>query len=100
MSTVRFEKDNDTVYRIIGEMNMSTVPQLLTSMSQLFSGNADTRVIDLAEVSRSDSAGLALLLEWQRLAQEQNIQLSYRNLPEQMQSIIQISGLDKLISAS
>jgi len=99
MSTVRFEKDGETVYRIIGEMNMSTVPQLLHGMSQVFSVNGETRVIDLAEVSRSDSAGLALLLEWQRLAQEQDIQLSFRNVPEQMQAIIQISGLEELISS-
>ena len=99
MSTVRFEKDDETVYRIIGELNMSTVPQLLHDMSEVFSVNGESRVIDLAEVSRSDSAGLALLLEWQRLAQEQDIQLTFRNLPEQMQAIIQVSGLDKLISS-
>ena len=98
MSTVRFETDGEKVYRIIGELNMSTVPQLLKDMSQLFSVNGESRIIDLTEVSRSDSAGLALLLEWQRLAKEQDIQLTFRNLPEQMQAIIQVSGLDKLIS--
>jgi len=99
MSTVRFETDGEKVYRIIGELNMSTVPQLLKDMSVLFSVNGESRIIDLAEVSRSDSAGLALLLEWQRVAEQQDIQLSFRNLPEQMQAIIQVSGLEKLISS-
>lgn len=99
MSTVRFETDGEQVYRIIGELNISTVPQLLKDMSVLFSVNGESRVIDLTEVSRSDSAGLALLLEWQRLAEQQDIQLSFRNLPEQMQAIIQVSGLEKLISS-
>lgn len=97
MSAVRFENDNDNVYRIIGELNMSSVPQLLKDMSVLFTGNHETRTIDLTGVSRSDSAGLALLLEWLRMAEQQHIQLNFRNLPAQMQAIIQVSGLENLI---
>ena len=98
MSTVRFEMEGEQVYRIIGELNMSSVPQLLKDMSALFTGDGDARVLDLTEVSRSDSAGLALLLEWQAQAQQNNIQLTFRNIPQQMQAIIDISGLEKLIS--
>ncbi|MGD8484385.1 MAG: STAS domain-containing protein [Thioalkalispiraceae bacterium] len=98
MSSVRFETDDSQTYRIIGELNMSTVPQLLQDMAAVFSTSQQARVIDLTDVSRSDSAGLALLLEWQRLAQEQGLQLTFRNLPEQMQAIIKVSGLEKLIS--
>lgn len=99
MSSVRFEQDSPEVFRIVGELNMSSVPQLLADMASLFNDNGQTRVIDLSDVSRSDSAGLALLLEWLRLARERDIQLSFRNLPEQMQAIIQVSGLQQLISS-
>jgi len=98
MSTVRFEVDSDQVYSIIGELNMSSVPQLLKDMSALFTGDGDARILDLTEVSRSDSAGLALLLEWQAQAQQNNIQLSFRNIPQQLQAIAKISGLEKLIA--
>ena len=98
MSSVRYEVDNEHVYRIIGELNMSTVPELLEMMSSLLDGAGQERVIDLAEVSRSDSAGLALLLDWMSQAQQKNISLSFKNLPAQMQAIIKISGLDSLIT--
>ncbi|MEJ2141333.1 MAG: STAS domain-containing protein [Gammaproteobacteria bacterium] len=98
MSTVRFENDSN-VYRIIGELNMATVPQLLNDMSGLFNNNYDTTVIDLSEVSRSDSAGLALLLEWLAQAKHNNTSITFQNLPEQMKAIIKVSGLEELISS-
>jgi phospholipid transport system transporter-binding protein len=98
MSTVRFETDDQQVYRIIGELNMSSVPQLLQDMAGFFS-TGESKVVDLAEVSRSDSAGLALLLEWLAQARQNNAKLSFKNLPEQMQAIIKISGLEELISS-
>lgn len=98
MSTVRFE-NNDNVYRIIGELNMATVPQLLNDMAGMFNKGNDTTVIDLSEVSRSDSAGLALLLEWLAQAKHHNSSITFQNLPEQMQAIIKVSGLEELISA-
>ena len=99
MSTVRFENNNDNVYRIIGELNMATVPQLQQDMSGLFKTANDSLVIDLTEVSRSDSAGLALLLEWLAQAKHYNTSITFQNLPEQMQAIIKVSGLEDLISA-
>jgi phospholipid transport system transporter-binding protein len=99
MSAVRFENDSDDVYRIIGELNMNSVPGLFQDMNGIFMANGGSRIIDLADVTRSDSAGLALLLEWQRIATERNIKLSFRNVPEQMQAIIDVSGLEDLISA-
>ena len=99
MSAVRFENKNDNVYRIIGELNMATVPQLQQDMSGIFKKNTDTLAIDLAEVSRSDSAGLALLLEWLSQAKHHNTSITFQNLPEQMQAIIKVSGLDELISS-
>ena len=99
MSAVRFENNNDNVYQIIGELNMATVPQLQQDMAGLFKTANDSLVIDLAEVSRSDSAGLALLLEWLAQAKHNNTSITFQNLPEQMQAIIKVSGLDELISA-
>ena len=99
MSTVRFESEGNHVYRIIGELNMTTVPQLMQDMSGVLKADVDTKTIDLAEVSRSDSAGLALLLEWIAQSNHNNTSITFKNLPEQMQAIIKVSGLETLISS-
>jgi phospholipid transport system transporter-binding protein len=46
-------------------------------------------------VSRADSAGLALLVEWQRLARRAGRELRFTDIPEQVQSLIHVSGLSQ-----
>ena len=50
--------------------------------------------IDLAGVSRSNSAGLALLLEWLKNAQQKGRQIKYHNVPEQLLTIARAYGID------
>ncbi|MBF6309145.1 STAS domain-containing protein, partial [Nocardia farcinica] len=52
---------------------------------------------DLQAVTRSDSAGLALLVEWMQFARQQDRKLSFRNLPDQLRDIARISGLEDLL---
>jgi phospholipid transport system transporter-binding protein len=77
---------------------MITVPALLQSMSSQFPANGSGEVhIDLAGVTRSDSAGLALLVEWLRLAETRDISLQFHNLPGQLREIARVSDLLPLL---
>ncbi len=51
--------------------------------------------IDLANVSNSNSAGIALLLEWLKLAQQKGVQIKYHNLPESLGVIARAYGVDQ-----
>ena len=53
------------LYTLKGELTMATVPALFANSGPEFSG--ETLTIDMNAVERTDSAGLALLLEWVRL---------------------------------
>lgn len=75
-------------------MNFSSVNQLLADSRTCFSPHADW-LIDLAEVEQVDSAGVALLVEWLRMAKSQQASLCFRNIPVQMQAIIEVSDLDQ-----
>jgi phospholipid transport system transporter-binding protein len=66
-----------------------TILQLPTEPSQLH--------IDLASIQRSDSSGVALLVEWLRLARRHGQEIRFINAPEQMQAIIRVAELDRLL---
>ena len=62
----------------------------------------DIRIIriDLAGVTRAESAGLALLLEWQRVAEQRGTTIAYVNMPAQMQSMAAVCGLEEILQSA
>jgi phospholipid transport system transporter-binding protein len=48
-------------------------------------------------VTRSDSAGLALLIEWLRESERLGKSITFLNMPAQMQSISRLCGLDGVL---
>ena len=87
----------DNRLRVSGELNFKNVPALV-SMSQDYFKNVNDLEVDLADVNRADSAGVALLIDWQRQAQKQKKSISFFNIPSQMLAIARLSGVDELLS--
>jgi phospholipid transport system transporter-binding protein len=86
---------------IDGELNMQTVPAIATQLLELINHiDSKNMTIDLASVSRSDSAGVALLVEAMQLAKEANLSLSFSHLPQQMRDIASVSGLLDILPVS
>lgn len=56
-------------------------------------------VIDCSAITRIDSAGIALLLEWQRQSKNKNSVCRFVGLSNQAQSLIQTYRLQSLITA-
>jgi phospholipid transport system transporter-binding protein len=48
---------------------------------------------DLSGVERADSAGVALLIEWQRIAARARCELRYTNMPNSLESIMRVTGV-------
>jgi phospholipid transport system transporter-binding protein len=53
--------------------------------------------VDLSEVSELDSSLLAAMLAWLREAKARDRALSFVNLPESLQTIARLYGVDSLI---
>lgn len=70
MDTSSLEITNGTA-QLSGDLTFATVTNLYDRMRSLTSGDGMPRSIDLAKVGRIDSAGLALLLEWQSAYRKQ-----------------------------
>ncbi|BBA34063.1 STAS domain protein [Methylocaldum marinum] len=85
-------------YRLKGELSFSTAKDALKTTSTLFAP-ASRLCFDLSGVSRVDSAGVALLLEWMRRAAKARSELRYRHLPQHVREIARVSGIEHLISA-
>jgi len=70
---------------------------VFASSMSLLPGSGASIYIDLQAVERSDSAGLALLIEWLRVARHLNKTITFRNIPPQMHAIAQVSGLEEIL---
>jgi phospholipid transport system transporter-binding protein len=55
------------------------------------------RAVDLGEVSELDSSLLALMLAWLREAKSRGRELAFSNLPESLQTIARLYGVEGLI---
>ena len=99
ITQTNLQLSDDGVLRLSGAVSHQTVPVLL-SLSKKFFDNNDRKeiVIDLKQVSRSDSSGVALLLEWMRQASGRNKTLLFTNIPAQMLEIAKVSGVDKILA--
>ena len=62
--------------------------------------SARTIIIDCSGVTRSDSAGLAVLLDWLAWGRRRARPLSLQNLPASLIAIARISEVDGLLAAS
>ncbi len=83
--------------RVSGELVFETVPELLEQGRVLFEEGAPGFELDLGGVTRADSAGLALLVEWMRIAHRRHRNIVFRNVPEQMLAIARVSGLEEIL---
>lgn len=81
--------------RVTTAMTMETVGSLLDAGTALFnSGEAE---IDLSAVKDVDSAALALMFEWMRLAQASATTVFFSNLPQSLISLASLYGVLDMI---
>jgi phospholipid transport system transporter-binding protein len=84
------------IIRVSGELSYTTVSDVLLQANDIFAPVAELK-IDLADVTRSDSAGLALMIDWMRTANTLNKKIAFYNIPAQMLAIASASGMDDLL---
>jgi len=95
-NSASLEQTSNGRYAIAGELNFQSVPVVWEQSQQLF-GSSNSIEIDLTGVVRSNSAGLALLIQWMRYAKSSNKSIAFHHIPEQMQEIAKVCGVDKYL---
>ena len=61
---------------------------------------AGETVFDLGGVKNADSAGVAVMLAWQRKAHAAGQRLTYTNVPANLVSLVGLYGVDPLLPRS
>lgn len=92
------KKSNQGRFLVSGVLTFATVSKVLASSKHLFKDAPDHLVIDLGEVERADSAGLALLVEWFAVVTSLNKTLTYENVPEQLATLAYMSSVNEMLS--
>jgi phospholipid transport system transporter-binding protein len=82
--------------RVAGALTFDTVPALYRDSAAWFAAGGDL-IVDLGQVTRADSAGLALLVEWLRRARAGDARLHLANIPEQVLTLIRVNGLQDIL---
>jgi phospholipid transport system transporter-binding protein len=89
-----FEVAEDGTVRLSGELTFESVPMLYGEMERRLPAAGPVTTIDLARVTAADSAGLALLLEWQSRQRQRGRELTMRGAPS---NLLHLAGLCEAI---
>lgn len=76
--------------RLSGNLTFTTVKDLLLEAKALLGANSRISQLDLSEVERVDSSGLALLLEWQANALKSGAPFQLVHAPADLVSLAKL----------
>ncbi len=81
-------------YIIKGDLTFSTLDKTSTKVLN-FQQSASTINIDLQQLGKIDSAGLALLIEWIKLAHAHQIELRFQHIPTQLSALVKLCDISE-----
>jgi phospholipid transport system transporter-binding protein len=96
MNSAQLTRESDGSYRVVGALLFDNVRDVLKQSTETFAA-ANELSIDLSGVTNADSAGLALLIEWYRMAERDRRKLRFVGAPQQIRALAKISDLDTLL---
>ena len=93
-----------TAFQVEGERWMPAGSLTMDCVATVLAASAElplpaTGVIDLARVEAVDSAGVALLLAWQRRGAAEAKPLTFAHIPPSLASLAQLYGVEELLVA-
>lgn len=96
--TLKFNPDGQV--RLRGTLTFDTCAGLYRTMQSHLTTGHLPQDINLSGISKSDSAGLALLLEWQSVCQKAGKPLSVSGAPDSLVELARLCDADKRLKLS
>lgn len=91
---LRFDPQGRTGgFLLSGEMTFRTSAPAIREAASIIEAAYTPLQFDLSGIGRADSAGVGLLIEWQRLAARARCELRYTNMPKSLESIMRVTGV-------
>ena len=97
MSDFVLEDLGEGRFALSGDVNFDTAERILKASETPFDEHTQIE-IDLSSVDDSDSAGLALLLEWITWANHTVREIRFQNIPERILAIARTTEVDGLLT--
>jgi phospholipid transport system transporter-binding protein len=97
MSDFTLEDRGDGCFALSGEMSFDTAERILKQSEGPFDEHTQLE-IDLSGVTLSDSAGLALLLEWVTWANHTVREIRFIGMPERVRAIAKTTEVEGLLA--
>ena len=97
MSEFTLEELGEGRFAVSGDMTFETAEKILRLSEAAFEDHTQLE-IDLAGVTASDSAGLALMLEWVTWANHSVREIRFANVPERLLAIAKTTEVDHLLN--
>ncbi len=84
---------------LTGELSFDTIPQVLEESAAYAARTdlPDRLTIDFSGITNVDSAAVALLLDWRRMAVKRGKTLVFVNLPANLLALAELYGVAELI---
>ena len=96
MSKFELQDIGEGRFALTGEITFETAERVLLASEEPFEQH--TRIeVDLAGVTRADSAGLALLLEWITWANHTVREIRFLSMPERILAIARTTEVEQLL---
>jgi len=95
-NSVSVARNEDTI-SIAGRLDFSTAKSALLAVNAELQSTPSVSVIDLGGVTHSNSAGLALMIEWLAEAQRSQRDVRFQNIPDSLRQISTVCQVDSLI---
>ncbi len=97
MNDFELEDRGEGCFALSGEMTFDTAERILKESEDPFEEHSQLE-IDLSGVTDSDSAGLALLLEWVTWANHTVREIRFTGMPERITAIAKTTEVDGLLT--
>lgn len=85
---------------LAGSLTFESTPRVYRETLELFRSAGRIDSVDLSGITAADSAGLALLLEWQALQRAASCDLEVRNAPPGLLSLARLTEADDVMHIS
>ena len=97
MSDFKLKDLGEGRFELIGDLTFETAERVLRASEKPFDEHSQIEV-DLSQVSKTDSAGLALLLEWITWANHTVREIRFNGMPEKIIAIAKTTEVDALLT--
>lgn len=90
------QKDGISIFRVVGDIDINSSPEVKKSFDAALNKEQEKVVINLKEVNYIDSSGLATLVEVLKNLRSKSGKLKLTNLSDKVRGLFEITKLDKL----